>query len=298
MPWPETLPPPLSNRRRASGAPLTVRVRLSHYSQAVNVARRTTSDPLHPGNLKDPEQPVVTASSDSPGELRFPMHRHFRAQLVFASAGVMTVTTTAGTWVVPPQQAVWVPAQVDHEVSSSGPLAMRSLYVHPDATGGLPQQCCVMAVEPFLRELIVKISNLAGRRESPGSYARLVSVVLDELRELKAAPLHLPLPRDPRLKAITQSLMAAPGDNRDLAQWGNRAGASGRTLARLFRRETGMTFAGWRRRLRLLAAVSRLGGGESVTTVAYDLGYHSPSAFVAMFRRSHGTSPGRYLKGL
>lgn len=112
------------------------------------------------------------------------------------------------------------------------------------------------------------------------------------------APLHLPLPRDPRLKAITDSLLAAPGDNRDLTQWGRRTGASGRTLARLFRRETGMTFASWRRRLRLLAAVSRLGGGESVTTVAYDLGYHSPSAFVAMFRRSLGTSPGRYLKGM
>jgi AraC-like DNA-binding protein len=92
--------------------------------------------------------------------------------------------------------------------------------------------------------------------------------------------------------------MASPGDDRDLTQWGRHAGASARTLARLFRRETGMTFAGWRRRLRLLAAVSRLGAGESVAMVADDLGYHSPSAFVAMFRRSLGTSPGRYFKGL
>jgi len=174
---------------------------------------------------------------------------------------------------------------------------MRSLYVHPNATVGLPGECCVMSVQPFLRELIVKVSDLAGRQQLSDSFARLVSVVLDELRELKVAPLHLPLPRDPRLKAVTDSLIAEPGDNRDLTQWGKRAGASARTLARLFRRETGMTFAGWRRRLRLLAAVSRLGGGESVTTVAYDLGYHSPSAFVAMFRRSLGTSPGRYLKG-
>lgn len=264
----------------------------------MNVPRRTTSDPRHPGNLRDPRQPVVTLSSDSPGDQRFPMHRHFRAQLVFACEGVMTVTTAAGTWVVPPQQAVWVPAQVDHEVYSAGPLSMRSLYLHPDAAGGLPRECCVMAVEPLLRELIVKVSDMAERDALPGNYERLVGVVLDELRGLEVAPLHLPLPRDPRLKAITQSLLEEPGDNRDLAQWGMRAGASGRTLARLFRRETGMTFAGWRRRLRLLAAVSRLGGGESVTAVAYDLGYHSPSAFVAMFRRSLGTSPRRYLKGL
>ena len=271
--------------------------RLSHYNQRVNIAKRTTNDPGHPGNSKNPRQPVVTVTSNSSGDQRFFLHRHFRAQLVFASEGVMTVTTAAGTWVVPPQQAVWVPAEVDHEVYSAGPISMRSLYVHPDATHGLPGECCVMSVQPFLRELIVKISDLGERQQLSDSFARLVSVVLDELRELKVAPLHLPLPRDPRLKAVTDSLIAEPGDNRDLTQWGKRAGASSRALARLFRRETGMTFAGWRRRLRLLAAVSRLGGGESVTTVAYDLGYHSPSAFVAMFRRSLGTSPGRYLKG-
>ncbi len=264
----------------------------------MNVARRTTADPRHPGNLTDPRQLVVAVSSDSPGEQRFPSHRHFRAQLVFASEGVMTVTTAAATWVVPPQQAVWVPAGVDHEVYSAGPLSMRSLYVHPDATGGLSEECCVMAVGPFLRELIVKVCDLAERTKTPESYTRLVGVVLDELRDLKTAPLHLPLPRDPRLKAVTDSLMASPGDDRDLTQWGRHAGASARTLARRFRRETGMTFAGWRRRLRLLAAVSRLGAGESVTMVAYDLGYHSPSAFVAMFRRSLGASPGRYFKGL
>jgi len=264
----------------------------------MNVERQTADVSLHPGDLQDPGQPVVTASWDSAGERRLPMHRHFRAQLVFASEGVMQVTTGAGTWVVPPQQAVWVPAGVDHEVYSSGPISMRSLYVHPAAAGGgLPGECCVMAVAPLLRELIVRVADLAQRDDMPESYGRLVGVVLDELRDLKAAPLHLPLPRDPRLRAVTESLLVAPGDNRDLTDWGRRAGASGRTLARLFRRETGMTFAGWRRRLRLLAAVSRLGSGESVTAVAYDLGYHSPSAFVAMFRRSLGTSPGRYLKG-
>lgn len=266
----------------------------------MNVVKRTAADPLHPGNLADPERPVVTVSSDSPQGLHFPRHRHFRAQLVFASEGVMTVTTTAATWVVPPQQAVWVPAGIEHEVYSQGPVSMRSLYVHPDATSGLPAECCVMAVEPLLRELIVKVADLANRVDGAGardSYARLVSVVLDELRGLKHAPLHLPLPRDPRLRCITEVLLAEPGDNRDLTAWGRRAGASGRTLARLFRRETGMTFAGWRRRLRLLAAVSRLGAGEPVTRVAYDLGYHSPSAFVAMFRRSLGMPPGRYLKG-
>ena len=156
----------------------------------------------------------------------------------------MTVTAATGAWVVPPQQAVWLPAGVDHEVYSPGPLSMRSLYVHPRATDGLPEECCVMAVEPFLRELIIKVAHLAEHGESRDNYDRLVGVVLDELRGLKAAPLHLPLPRDARLKSITDRLLSEPEDNRDLAAWGKHAGASERTLARLFRRETGMTFAG------------------------------------------------------
>jgi AraC-like DNA-binding protein/mannose-6-phosphate isomerase-like protein (cupin superfamily) len=263
----------------------------------MNVAGQTTTDRRHPGNLRDPDRPVVSVATDTVHARHIPLHRHHRAQLLFASEGVMTVTTEAGTWVVPPQQAVWVPAGIDHEVRSRGPLSMRSLYVHPNVARGLPTDCCVVAVEPLLRELILKVVALFESGHTGDAYLRLTAVVLDELRGLKPAPLHLPLPRDARLRAITEALLGEPGDNRDLGEWGRSAGASGRTLARLFRKETGMTFAGWRRRLRLLSAVSRLGAGEPVTTVAYDLGYHSPSAFVAMFRRALGSPPGRYLKG-
>ena len=263
----------------------------------MDIERRSVVDPRHPGNLEDAGAPVVTISTDSPGGVHFPEHRHYRAQLVFAREGVMTVTTAAGAWVVPPQQAVWVPAGVKHAVRSAGAVSMRSLYVHPHAAEGLPSMCCVMPVEPFLRELIVKVADLARRGDTGEGYARLVHVALDELRGLKPSPLHLPLPRDARLRSITATLLAEPGDDRDLSAWGRHAGASARTLARLFRRETGMTFAGWRRRLRLMAALSRLGAGEPVTRVAYELGYHSPSAFVAMFRRTLGMPPGRYLKG-
>jgi AraC-like DNA-binding protein len=45
----------------------------------------------------------------------------------------------------------------------------------------------------------------------------------------------------------------------------------------------------------LVTAVARLAEGQAVTTVAYDLGYESPSAFIAMFRRNLGHTPGRYL---
>ena len=75
----------------------------------------------------------------------------------------------------------------------------------------------------------------------------------------------------------------------------NPAGASARTLSRLFVKETDMTFGAWRQQARLLKALEMLAGGHGVTVAALELGYQSPSAFIAMFRRALGVSPGRYF---
>jgi AraC-like DNA-binding protein len=103
------------------------------------------------------------------------------------------------------------------------------------------------------------------------------------------------MPRDRRLLAITEHLGADPADKRPLGVWARTAGASPRTLARLFRRETGLGFAAWRQQARLLRALERLAAGDAVTTVALELGYEGPSAFITMFRSRLGATPGRYF---
>lgn len=127
---------------------------------------------------------------------------------------------------------------------------------------------------------------------------RLMGVILDELAELKSSPLHLPMPDDPRLKTIAELLIADPSETRGLESLSQLAGASSRNTARLFLKETGMTFGAWRRQLRLMSAISRLGSGDTVTSVAYELGYHSPSAFIAMFKRVLGQPPARYFRSV
>ncbi len=249
----------------------------------------------HPGDLLDARRPIVSVSHEAVQGHQFHWHRHRRAQLVLASRGVVTVKTDDGTWVVPPQQAVWVPAGVEHAVEWPGLLTLRSLYVDPSACDRMPPSCCVFTVPALLRELVLRASSLGNDYALDGAEARLMAVIPDELRRLTPEPLHLPLPQDPRLCAVTDALMADPGNDRALGDWARAAGASERTLARLFRRQTGLTFGLWRQRLRLLAAVSRLAEGQPVTTVAYDLGYGSPSAFISMFRRTLGQTPGRYL---
>jgi AraC-like DNA-binding protein/mannose-6-phosphate isomerase-like protein (cupin superfamily) len=251
---------------------------------------------LHPGDLDDSDRPVVALANDLPGPHHIAPHHHLRAQLVYAVAGVMTVRTAEGTWVVPPQQAVWVPPGVEHAVASQTPLAMRTLYIHPSATRGLPASCCVVTVPPLLRELILHATSLPTAYREDGPEARLMAVIPDQLRRLRPEPLHLPIPADRRLRSITEALQSQPADGRALADWARTAGASERTLARLFKQETGMTFGAWRQRLRLLLAIGRLAEGQAVTAVAYDLGYESPSAFVAMFRRELGAPPARYLR--
>ena len=77
--------------------------------------------------------------------------------------------------------------------------------------------------------------------------------------------------------------------------WPPIAGASARTLSRLFAAQTGMTFRQWQRQLRLLTALELLAQGRTVTDVALDVGYDSPSAFISVFRQSLGTTPRRYF---
>ena len=264
----------------------------------MNIEKQTNTFAVHPGQLGHPMRAVAALASETHGSHRFPWHQHDRAQLIYAASGVIGVLTEHGTWIVPPHQAVWVPAQTTHEVYSVGPLSMRSLYVHPDATADLPDNCCVVTVTPLLRELIAKACTIPADYGLQGWEQRLMDLIIDQLRELDPAPLYLLRPQDPRARAVADALASDPADDRSLGQWAEVVGASSRTLARIFAKETNMTFGAWRRRLRLLETISRLNAGQAVTRVALDLGYRSPSAFVAMFKRSLGVSPGRYLREL
>jgi AraC-like DNA-binding protein len=234
-------------------------------------------------------------AKDFPNGHLIPFHQHDRSQFLYASSGVMTVTTENGIWVVPPQRAVWIPARTDHRIRCSGKLSMRTLYIMPEAVPKLPKECCVVSVPPLLRELILHAVTLPRLYELNSLEERIMNLILDLVQILKVAPLELPMPTDARLKKISESLAKAPGDNRTLEEWGKSVGATNRTLARLFRLETGMSFRQWRQQMRILASLRRLARQEDVSTVALELGYNSPSAFIAMFKKALGKTPGQYF---
>ena len=224
-----------------------------------------------------------------------PAHKHDWHQLSYASEGVMRVTADGCTWIVPPHRAVWIPAGVQHQEEMRGQATMRSLYFAAGIARALPNHCAVLNVPPLLRELILEAAEHGVLDAAIPARKRLALVIVDRLALLKPATSQkLPLPRDARALAIAEALRKNPANDLDLNVLARRAGASKRTAQRLFRQETGMTFVQWRQRLRLLAAVERLGIGCSVTNTALDVGYSSVSALVSAFRREFGVTPGRF----
>jgi len=250
---------------------------------------------IDPEDLITSPRPLVGMAKDYPSSDLIEAHHHNRAQLLYASAGVMTVTTEDGIWVVPPFRAVWIPAATEHQIKASGKLSMRTLYIARSHCAGAPEHCCVVTVSPLLRELILHAVKMPVPYPLDSPEERIMMVILDQIRDLDVKPLSLPIPKDRRLKSIFNGLSENPGDQRTLEQWGKQVGATRRTLTRLFNSELGMNFGRWRQQIRILESLRRLATDEPVITIATDLGYDSPSAFISMFKKALGKTPGQYF---
>ena len=230
-----------------------------------------------------------------PAGTRFDWHTHEDHQLAWAASGVLTVLTSAATWVLPPTRALWIPAGLPHETASDGRATMRTLYIRP---GLLPvawpetQEPIPVAASPLLAELIGYLSGTL----DPGHRAHAEVLLTDLLTPMPMTTIQVRLPASEPARRVAQALRADPSDRRTLPEWGHQVAASERTLARAFVAETGVPFGRWRTLLRLQAALPMLAGGEPVGRVAGRVGYDTPSAFVAAFRRETGQTPAAYFR--
>ncbi len=251
--------------------------------------------PAKYGYVVDRKRPVLSILFQETRPHRTKAHRHPRAQIVFPVEGSYWVLTDQGNWLVPPNQAIWIPPEINHEVMSHVSVKSLLLFVDAAHVNSLPRQCVGVNVSPLLRELFKKAVENGNDFELIGSEARLVSVMLDELNSMVPAPFYLPLSTNKILSKVMKYLIENPGDRRGLEVLASDVGVSPRTLSRLFSRETGMTYSQWRLRLRLMEAVERLGQGQTIAQVTFDLGYSSDSTFIDVFRRSLGITPGQYV---
>jgi AraC-like DNA-binding protein len=256
------------------------------------------SQPRHYPSLTMEQEPFLVvrslATNYSSGSV-IEEHIHTWRQLLYASAGAMTVYAGQWTWMIPPGRAVFIPAGRPHSIRMWGEVAMRSLCF--PATLAEPalgyDDCRVIAVTPLLRELILRVIEMAALDGRVPEHRRLLAVLLDEMQQAATNQLALPLPLDPRALAVARDVLASPGVTPSLDRLARRHGAGRRTLERLFRGETGISFGLWQQKARLLESVRALAEGRSVTDAALDAGYSSVSAFIAAFKRTFGCTPGK-----
>jgi AraC-like DNA-binding protein len=262
----------------------------------MNVDDLPNLNPVSFGDVVDRRRPILSYRSEAEGPHRAAAHQHPRAQLIYPLRGAYWVTTPQGNWLVPPKQAVWIPSNIHHEVFSHDSVTALMLFVDVAYADALPKRCVAVSLSPFLRELLKKAVEHGSDYPPAGREVRLIRVMLDELNEMTVAPFFLPMSQEKRVRRVMEALLEHPADERSLEALAKESGASTRTLARLFRKETGMTFVQWKTQLRLIEAIDRLSQGQSVTQVTFDLGYSSASAFIYMFRRKLGVTPGEYLR--
>lgn len=246
-------------------------------------------------DYQDVPRPLAGLADEYPSGFVDPRHNHTRAQLLYQTAGIVNVLTDEASFLLPPQRALWIPAQMEHEVYCRGHVSCRTLYIGSEASGELPTSCRLIEVSDLLRELIVEATKIPVEYDVRGRDGRVMALILDELKAAATVPFHVPMPQSERLVRICKAILQDPAQNDALDDWANMAAMGRRTFTRTFRRETGMSFSIWRQNVRLMEALSRLAMGQSVTVVALDVGYSSPSAFTAMFRRTFGVPPTHYL---
>lgn len=221
-------------------------------------------------------------------------HSHPRAQLLYATEGVMRVTTEFGVWVLPPRRALLMAPGVVHESHMLSKVSMRSIYIEAGAAAVFGPGCRVIEVSNLLRELILALIAEPIEYPLPGRGGHLAMLILSELAAAETVPIAIPWPRDRRLLAVCSAILETPGCQRSMEEWAATAGASARTLIRLFPKETGLHYRQWLQQVHLADAFCRLANGDSVGSIAHALGYASPSAFTTMFRRILGKTPQHY----
>lgn len=242
-----------------------------------------------------PRAIAAMAKSFAAGET-IPPHAHERDQVLYAIEGVMRVATAREAWIVPPHRALYVPAGLEHGVALRGNVEMRTLYIRPGSHFELPETPAVLDISPLLRALILALLDEPLLYDEHGRGGWLASLILDELARARRLQLVIPMPRDDRLKRLCKELLDDPSRSETLDQWAEVAGASARTLSRLFANEVGLTFAQWRQRVRFHNAMEAIVRGEPIGRVAHANGYESASAFTAAFRKAFGVTPAKLAR--
>ena len=233
--------------------------------------------------------PTLALARDFVGGSIVPAHSHRVGQLLHTLTGVILAETPGRAWAIPPGRALWIPANTNHGFKTVGAARVRTLYIASEAAGLLPAEPRILRVTPLVRELIVRTEADGRNGTSERVQSLLVPLLMAELADAITEDLSVPWPTSRAMLAFAQK--ANDQEGASLSDVAATLGISAKTLARKFRRETGMSPDQWRRHTKLLAAIAHLREGRSITEVAHSLGYSSSASFAAAFKQCFGMTP-------
>ena len=240
--------------------------------------------------------PITVLHREIPALAGVNKYQHHQAQCIFVHSGVLAIVTENGRYFVPPQQAVIIPAELIHEILAKTAVKLSMYYFSVEEAEDLPLSPFVMCIDLLLNALINDSINIANDYLWQSSDGRLLRLIRDKLIKANELDTFLPYPKDSRLTSITERLLKYPSLKSDLKFWGKFVNASPRTLSRVFKKETNITYSEWRQRLNIQIAIKHLSLGDSINSIAELLGYESSSAFIYMFKKQMGVSPSQFLK--
>ncbi|WP_460479859.1 AraC family transcriptional regulator [Comamonas humi] len=252
--------------------------------------------PMRIQNVEDVQGQYFFRYDEFGAHTEAPPHSHSWGHLNYALRGSMRMDMAGGRWVSPPQYGVWIPPGVVHGCYVTHAVVYRSVYLAPALCAALPAQPCSLRIGPIVRAILADFAARDVHGPRSDADLRLARVLYDQLLAVPAETGYLPAAEHPALVQVLEAMRAAPHDHRSLAAWADSVHMTERTLARHCQRELGMSLGEWRQRMRYLQAIDALEGGASVQSIAYDLGYSTPSAFIAMFQREAGMSPEQFRR--
>lgn len=241
-----------------------------------------------------PNQPITMINRKISKHTMVVKHSHSWGQFVYAEKGVLSVVTDDVRYIVPPEQGVWILPDIAHEVTAVTDVKLSSFYINNKSANALPKQCSVILVNSFLKALFREALTFSAKDFMTKGDKLVLSLILERIAIAPKVNFQLPYPKDARLLKIFFMIQENPAKTYRLNEWGNIVGASSRTLSRLFKLETGLTYRAWRQKLNIQLAISYLSSGKAIHNIALELGYESPSAFSHMFKAHTKMSPSFY----
>ncbi len=252
------------------------------------------------GDLQNYEympQPLVAKLEAVKNSHELPVHTHPKGQLIVALHGYVTCEVENTIWMVPTNSAIWIPAQTKHSNRASDKAKLAHLFVQ-DTVTDMPEKPAVLSLSLLVREMILHFAQLNQHYQPDDFEQQLAEVLIKLLTQMPVQKLNFIQTKHTVIETIANRLIAQPDNRATLRQWAQHLTMGERTLARLIKKETGMTFGQWRAQLHLIIALQKLEDKHSVQAVSDSLGYESVSAFITMFKKALGKSPKQYFTDL